>query len=277
MNGKDKKADFIKNLPLYLLGGLLIIGLKLFYSRAECDQLKWILAPTTGLVSALSGIPFRYVSGVGYVNRSLLFIIAPSCSGMQFMLITAATLIFSFLHRMDRPGKASRGPEGRGGAWRFLWIPASLALSYGLTLPVNALRILLSIYLPEIFLRRRLYVGVLTPGTLHTAIGTLVYFVSLITIYRMAAYFTRSFPAPAHGSLRRTLRRCAPPVFWYLLMVLGLPLLNGAYGKDRGAFTSFALLVLCVCSAVLCLFGLISFVRDKLTARSQSPAPPDLL
>ena len=86
-------------IPYYLLSLLALLCLKLFYSRAGADNLTWILTPTTGWVSILSGIPFTYAPGEGYVNHSLRFIIAPSCCGIRFLGITAAMLIFSFLHR----------------------------------------------------------------------------------------------------------------------------------------------------------------------------------
>ena len=55
-------------IPYYLLSLLALLCLKLFYSRAGADNLTWILTPTTGWVSILSGIPFTYAPGEGYVK-----------------------------------------------------------------------------------------------------------------------------------------------------------------------------------------------------------------
>ncbi len=46
-----------KNLIFYLLGILLIVGIKYFYRGAGSDELRWLLAPTTYLVTLLCGIP----------------------------------------------------------------------------------------------------------------------------------------------------------------------------------------------------------------------------
>ena len=86
---------------IYLMGFSLILGMKYLYSKADCESLLWILGPTARWVELLSGIPFVYEPGFGYANHGLRFLIAPSCSGVQFMIITAAMLIFSFSHRSE--------------------------------------------------------------------------------------------------------------------------------------------------------------------------------
>ena len=74
------------NTPFYLTGLVQILAMKYFYSRAGASQLLWLLAPTSGLVSLISGIPFIYIQDIGYVNHGMKIIIAPSCSGMQFKI-----------------------------------------------------------------------------------------------------------------------------------------------------------------------------------------------
>lgn len=106
----NAKAILRQNGIFYLTGMLIILGIKLFYSKASIPDLKWILAPTSLWVRILSGIPFDYEPGSGYVSHSFRFIIAPSCSGVQFMLIAAATLLYSFVHRMPTRKKEYAGP-----------------------------------------------------------------------------------------------------------------------------------------------------------------------
>ena len=77
-----------RNIPFYLAGALLLLGMKYYYSRGGPDSLSWILAPTARWVSALSGIPFIKVPQTGYVSHSCRFIIAASCSGLQFLMIS---------------------------------------------------------------------------------------------------------------------------------------------------------------------------------------------
>ena len=175
----DKVKDGIRhNGIFYLTGFLVILGLKFFYSRASSDELVWILGPTARWVTILSGIPFVYVPGMGYVNHDLLFLIAPSCSGVQFMLITIATLLFSFVHR----------PASFRG--KLCWTLSGICASYLLTVFVNGLRIILAYYIPLCLENAGIYIPSLTPAKLHTIIGTMVYFLSLFVIYQLAGFIS---------------------------------------------------------------------------------------
>lgn len=308
MNFKEKSNFLRHNSIFYITGFLLIFCMKYYYSRAGVPDLKWILAPTAGWVSLLSGIPFEYIREAGYVNHDLKMIIAPSCSGMQFMTITAAMLIFSFVHlsgslfsrqsaiqsagaaplgaarinyapehahpsaeckrrspeyfhpgteRKNRspkcthpdtapsPGQPSMLSAGLKG---FAWIGISLVLSFLFTVIVNGLRIITALYLPSFFEEWQLYGGFLTPDSLHTAIGTVIYFTALFTLYRLIGHlFHRESQIPL-------LRRCLPPVFWYFFIVLGIPFLNRAYRRDGEQFMGFAILVTACCGGLLLLY-----------------------
>lgn len=221
----------------------MILSMKYFYSIAGSDDLVWILAPTAYWTGLLSGIPFAR-EAAGYVNHSLHFIIAPSCSGVQFMLITFATLVFSFLHR--RKTKKSC----------FLWMLLCLGISYLFTVFVNGIRIVLSIYLPIYLARflpaaggRNTGADWLTPGRLHTMIGITVYFVSLLTIYRLTDAYSGK-KAQIYNP------RFLLPAFWYFSITLGLPFLNRAYQTNGKSFTEYALLVVFICMIILCFFRL---------------------
>ncbi len=98
MNTQKITGFLRQNLLFYTLGFFILFGMKYYYSQADAENLRWILGPTARWVEALSGIPFVYAPGMGYANHSLRFLIAPSCSGVQFLIITAAMLIFSFVH-----------------------------------------------------------------------------------------------------------------------------------------------------------------------------------
>lgn len=243
----------------YLTGFLTLLGLKIFYSQAGSEQLTWILAPTSRLVSLLSGIPFVHETNVGYVNQEMRFVIAPSCSGVQFMIICIATLLFSFVHRMGavdnaHPASLSGRLSPRSVKRCVGWTAACVICSYLFTIGVNSLRIILAIYLPDLFRRLHLFNEFLTPERLHTAIGTAVYFASLLTVYRLAEWFSRKIASPGHTDTQLRLELCRqflPPVFWYLFLVLGVPFLNGACHKNSKGFESYALLILFICGAVL--------------------------
>lgn len=250
-----------KNIPFYLAGALLLLGMKYYYSCGNPDSLSWILAPTVWWVSALSKIPFTKVPRTGYVSHSYRFIIAASCSGLQFLMISMTALVFSYIHRM----RTTKGKIG----WMFL----SAFASYLLTIFVNGFRILFSIFIP-------IYLGMegsgtagsgaarawsiwLTPERLHTIIGAAVYFTALSAICRLGEYASRKcFAAP--GTFLRensryqagfcptgTLGGWAVPAFWYFSIVLGIPFLNRAYRNRPETFTDYALLLTAVCLTVI--------------------------
>lgn len=265
-----KSTKFLRqNLILYMAGFLILLGMKYLYSKADAESLRWILGPTARWVEALSGIPFVYAPGMGYANHELRFLIAPSCSGVQFIIITAAMLFFSFSHRVGchRVGCRRVGcrraaniperllPEIPRAALGLGWLAASLFLSYLFTILVNGLRIVAAIYLPPIFERTGVLGGWLTPERLHTMRGAVVYFAALLTIYRLAGLlFDRFQGAEKDRPSASILRRCLSPVFWYFFIVLGIPFLNRAWRSGR--FTEFALLVSLCCGSVLVLYGL---------------------
>lgn len=306
----QKIAGFLRhNLLFYSIGSLILLGMKYFYSQADAGNLRWILGPTARWVETLSGIPFVYEPGMGYANHGLRFLIAPSCSGVQFMIITAALLIFSFSHRVgsrrtgERSGNskaadaraesrhlgdsvssdasaAENAVKEKSGADRrrqwtlprtvpgLCWIAASLLLSYLFTIFVNGLRIVAAIFLPYFFERAGVFKGALTPDRLHTMIGAVVYFASLLTIYRLAGLFFSGKDGTAESRpLLRIVRGCLSPVFWYFFIVLGIPFLNRAYGRNEGQFTEFALLVTLCCGSVLLLYCLGAAIRRRLRGR----------
>ena len=135
MDIPSAKSLIRRNIPFYLAGALLLLGMKYYYSRGGPDSLSWILAPTARWVSALSGIPFIKVPQTGYVSHSCRFIIAASCSGLQFLMISMTALVFSYIHRM-------RTIKGKIG-----WMALSALASYLLTIFVNGFRILFSIFI----------------------------------------------------------------------------------------------------------------------------------
>lgn len=248
----------------YLIGFLLVLGIKFYYSKADSNALDWILAPTAWWVRVLSGIPFDKQPHTGYVNHEFRFIIASSCSGIQFMMITIATLIYSYVHRMKT---RSRG---------FIWIAFCVGISYLFTIFINGFRIVLSIYFPLYFYKADVYNKWLTPEKLHTIIGTVVYFSSLFAIYHIAGYVSQIAVKKADNNAGFTdsplcdttsaqiLHGCLPPLFWYFFIVLGIPFLNRAYQNNGKQFWEYTLLMSTVCLAVTVVFCL-GFVIYKHT------------
>ena len=88
---------------------LVALGLKQYYSTASANQLRWILAPTTLLVSLVSGETFQFESYAGYVTSDHTFVIAAACAGVNF-LITAFLMLALRKLWVDKSAKVS---------WRF--------------------------------------------------------------------------------------------------------------------------------------------------------------
>jgi len=269
MTAPEIKSFIKQNWIFYLFGFAAIFGIKYFYSRADCSDLLWILTPTAWWVRVLGGIPFEYIPDIGFVNHGLRFIIAPSCSGVQFMIITMAALLYSFVHRM---GTMRR---------KLGWILLCLGCSYFFTIFVNGIRIVFAIYIPLYCYRPGHRTGWLTPDRLHTVIGVVIYFTSLFVVCQIAGYVTQRDAAPSQkaiaplnpptpaGTLRHLLSRCIPPMFWYFSIVLGIPLLNRAYRQNWSQFIEYATLMILVCSGLVSLFCLTALIRKRVCGRTR--------
>ena len=119
----------------FLIALLIAFGLKYHYSRAGSDELSWILAPTASVVEHVSGIRFENEARTGFVNHQHRVIIAPSCAGVNFLITAFCMAVFYGIHRL----KSRRD--------KLLWLTFSGMCAYFLTIGVNAVRIILSIYL----------------------------------------------------------------------------------------------------------------------------------
>lgn len=264
-----RKAEllFYHNWIFYLVGCVIVLGLKLFYRSASADDLKWMLTPVSRWVNALSGISFTYVPLTGYVSHSREFIIAPSCSGVQFWLIAIAAMLFSYVHRM---------PHRRAG---FVWTAVSVAGSWLYTVFINGIRIVLSIHLPLWFHARGLFTDRFTPEKLHTAIGTAVYFSALMLLCQIGGYLSGSFREVWIKKENAQDERCASssvavrrphdahvsfliPAAGYFFIVLGIPFLGRVCRNDWIGFSEYASLVLGICLTLSLLVKLFASLKN---------------
>ncbi len=250
-----------KTAALYLLAFLIVIYLKHYADRAGSDSLLWILRPTTWWTSLLSGHSFTYEQGTGYINHNLRFIIAPACAGLKFWMITSLMLTCSFLHRIEGPKKQL--------LWLLICFPAALAA----TIFTNGIRITLSITLPQILQAQENLPPILTPAQLHTAIGTLVYFPSLILLYKLADHLTQNpeKPEPPQTSPNPLWKKYLPAL-WYLTPVLALPLLSRLAHRDYKNLTRYELPVLTISTIILLLYTLL-LLRTPKKVHNNTPHP----
>jgi exosortase K len=243
--GKDTKRSFRTLVLFYSVGLLAALGLKTIYSRGGSEDLKWILLPTTRLVEALSGLTFEYEKHAGFVNRAEGIIIAPSCAGINYMIIVFCSFYFSFLPRFKASGA------------KLAWLGCSLGLAYLVTLGANAGRIMLSILLFE----ADIYGGWVTPERVHRIEGTVIYFLFLLVVYllmeRGVEYWKpskgvrRLWLDARHQALISLCLAFLVPFFWYGVITIVLPLLNGAARVEGAKFLEHSLLVFSLSLGVL--------------------------
>lgn len=245
----------------YLLTALgLAVMIKYHYSRAGSEDLRWILLPTARVVELFSGIRFVEELHAGFINRSHRILIAPSCAGVNFLIIAFGVAVISGLHHIKKI------------ALQFVWLVAALIAAYLLTIFVNAFRITISIYSYD----DRLFALWLEPGRLHLLEGVLIYSFFLCLFYRIIeAGLCRAYGriAPAISEEKQNAlpaMTAVLPLFCYLTVTLLIPLLNGAAGGDVQRFAEHGAIVLTVSFVVALLFWRQlgwSWLRDRLKRR----------
>ena len=149
----------------YGLAVILFGALKMSYTHATTSDLLWLLKPTNALVSAALGSVSELRVGEGFVHDELNIAIDKSCSGFNFWLLCSTMLLVA--------GMQAGGQNGR--RWWLLSLPL---VAYGLTVLVNASRIITAVSLhralPELGQRYT---------WLHQAEGALMYLFFLVLIY----------------------------------------------------------------------------------------------
>lgn len=215
-------------------------ALKLYYSTASANQLRWILAPTTALVELTSGTAFEFESHAGYINTDRSFLIAPSCAGVNFLI--AAFLMLSIKKLLSARSKSV--------GWAF--IPAALMLAYVSTLVANTARISLALQIK----RMPAEISWLNPDQIHRFEGVFIYFGFLLLLFALSE---RRSSATTSGLLRQYLM----PLFAYYATALAVPLANGAYrqGREFWEHSLFVLLIPLLLILPLATFRFLSSMR----------------
>jgi exosortase K len=169
-HGRDRVAN--ATVVGFCLG--LAWGLKRFYSQAGCDDLLWILTPTTRLVQWLTGAVFELEAGHGFLSRDRLYQIVASCAGVNFMIACFCSLSCGLVHTRS--------------TWsgRLVWVALSALSAYGITVLANAVRIAIAVPMHAAAVSW----GPLTGQRLHGAEGVVVYFFFLCATFAVAARMT---------------------------------------------------------------------------------------
>src|SRR5678815_3425469 len=221
-------------------------GVKLYYSTASVNQLRWILAPTSAIVELVSGSRFEFESYAGYINSDRSFVIAASCAGVNFLITSFLMLSLRELWR-DRSRKIS---------WAF--IPVAALFGYVATLIANTVRISTALRLRQMSFET----SWLSPSELHRLEGIVIYFGFLLLLFllnerlRTGKGSDRTLPVVSAGLTQagrqgRPLKQALFPLLIYYATTLGVPLANGAFRRGFTAsnfweHVGFVLLIPCL-------------------------------
>jgi exosortase K len=231
-------------------------GLKLAYSRLGADQFAWMTGPTQALVGYLAGIDFTYESGYGFVNFPRKLVIAKSCAGVNYLLAVFGMLSFTLI------------PRVAGLRRKVLAVCALAGFAYATTILVNSIRIALGIVLHD----AGAHWGWLNPERIHRVAGIVVYFAALVAVHRL----TRGALAGSCAHDRDPILIVKAPLFWYGLIALVVPFLNGAFVVRPGLFAehcAWVLLVALLLAAILGKSVKSSRIRPACSSARRSASP----
>jgi exosortase K len=227
-----KQRCYWRRIAQLLVVLLCALTLKQYYSTANANDLRWILAPTTTLVELVSGKTFEFEPYSGYLSNDRTFLIAGSCAGVNFLI--TAFLLFS-LRKLWRS-------RGQNVSWRF--IPLSVLIAYLATLVANTVRISTALLLQ----RMPLEFGGFSPNQLHRFEGIFIYFGFLLVLF-MLSESQSSERVRDSIALEKGVRQSYAgqfgqylfPLLIYYTTTLAVPLANSAYRHrpDFGLGTDF--------------------------------------
>ncbi|MEP6920750.1 MAG: exosortase K [bacterium] len=222
----------LKHLAQFLVIISCATAVKLYYSTASVDQLRWILAPTTFAVELLTGSRFEFESHAGYMSSDHSFLIAASCAGVNFLITAFLMLSLRTLCR----GRAKTID------WRL--IPTTALFAYLATLVANTVRISIALLLRKMSFE----VSLLNPNQLHRFEGIFIYFGFLLLLFVIGERVSERYSSEnLSGSARRPgmFRGSLFPLLVYYVITLGIPLANGA-SREGTDFREHALFVLVI-------------------------------
>lgn len=136
-------------------------------------------------------------------------VIAPACAGVNFLIIAFLTGAFT--------GIGTRRPT-------FGMLLSAALMAYGLTVGVNAVRIIVSMGLYN----APIYTGPITPERVHRIGGVAVYFPALLAFHAVLRRSRSHAVKNENGPLRIPM----VPLAWYLGIALGVPIIHaGLQGR----------------------------------------------
>src|SRR5262245_2540334 len=219
-----------RTLAILSLVALAMWAMKRYYADASVDALQWILGPTATLVTALTGVPFEWEPGQGYLSRERFFVIAKACAGINFM-IAAFGMVAVVRGRRVTSCRSAAG----------VLLMCVLA-SYSAAVCVNAVRIAVAIWLAA---HPAGFAG-MTAAQVHRVEGIACYFGGLVLLYQLVQYVDSGSECVSPSAPELV------PLFWYVIITVAVPLANGAASGGK-VFVEHALFVLAVPLALVAL------------------------
>ncbi|MGB0523972.1 MAG: exosortase K [Flammeovirgaceae bacterium] len=171
MNLKNAKIQ-LSTIVICLIALAISIALKLFYRQASVDELKFLLAPTSWLVSGCSSLDFDYVPQMGYFHKFTAILINKSCAGMNFWVITFSLSVLTSIRYYNKV------PH------QILLLIFLVVISFMVTILANTCRIIISIFLLKL---ERIF-SFLGTSWWHTFQGAFIYLTILIIFYSLSQY-----------------------------------------------------------------------------------------
>jgi len=204
-----RKSKILTILQLAIILAI-AFALKYFYSTASVGDLRWILGPTAFLVETITDIGFTFESHAGYMSDDHTFLIAASCSGVNFLLISFLMLALGKIWR-EWP---------RNLEWGFL--PVAALVAYSTTLIANTVRIVAALG------SQNLETRLLDRDELHRVEGIVVYFGFLLVLLLVSEKLaTRG--AGGRIDMSAIAFRSKYLLLIYYGVTLGIPLARGSY------------------------------------------------
>lgn len=224
-------------------------GLKLLFSLADPQALRWLLGPTAWLVACFADMEFVFEHGTGYIDLSHGIAIAPACSGFNFLIICLCSGALQSVWRLETVSA------------RIFWIGRIAVSVYGITILVNTLRIVVAMELYQL----DIYQGPITPVRVHRILGITIYF-TVLCLYNSWLSFTLEMVQYNKIRCNQGLTTGRPglwPLCCYLTIALGVPLVTGGLTHPTGELIEHGVTV----TGISLLIYLLLFSRQKSTKR----------
>lgn len=226
------EANKLRLFCWWSLALLVAFLLKLHYSVATADEMQWILWPLAGLTHIVSGMSFLMNDVGEWVNAEHNMVIAKSCAGVNFMILSFLVCAWRFRpvnYRFNLLVSC------------FGFISLSLIIAWSIAVLVNTLRILVTV---QLYLHETTFLG-LSAEQVHRVAGIFI-FLPALWLQLSVSSRLKIFRA---GTIAAGL---------YLSMVIGVPLVTGNYQLNTGLFAEQVFFII---GSTLIIFSVLLLIK----------------